>query len=277
VLLQDEEDASRIVHGPRLKRGVSFFSGKRVTARLPTPLTAIVEKDSLARGEPRGSFFVSDTAPIVSERFARFLAGAGIDNVQLFPVVLKSSSGRRTWSGYYALNVIGLRSVESLHTRAPVGDSMLFRRAEDPKCLCVDPRFEKALNAEKKVTGLGRWYVELVTPFDFLWFRRVRFRGFARACNRLRRYHDALPYGRGYGKKQARDFAALVAAFLAYGPDLPDAGAGRPEMKKLARAAKRFAKTRAWNAAQEIDSHAFTIHNYMTAVCDCPEKDGPYV
>jgi hypothetical protein len=280
-LNQREKGTSRIYcASSQLAKKNSFFKGIKIRTNFTIPLRAIVQTKSLVKGEPQGNFFETDMAPIVSERFVHFLALANIQNVQLFPVVLTSSDKSKTWNGFYALNILGLKSVSNMNAPGQKSELMLFRRAEDPTCVCVDNHFEKALQDERKATGSGRWYIDLFQSYDFIWFRNEHFKKMAKVCNTLHRYHDAIPAGKGYSQKQVREFLNLVNKLLLFRLHLPDTGGGRLKAKKLASAAEKFGELfsvhpptkESWRLAQKISSFAFEIHIYMSAVCDIPEK-----
>ncbi|HXT99859.1 MAG TPA: hypothetical protein VN903_02635 [Polyangia bacterium] len=135
------------------------------------------------------------------------------------------------------------------------------------------------------------------TPFDFSLFKRKHFKDLAKACNNLRRFHDAREQSKPYSRTQVRAFLALVQDVLAFEMLLPRSSGGRDKARKLARMVQKFRKTfgdgrpsdeylwrglrtmtaGSWRAAHEMSQLTFEIHLYMAAVCDCPEKDGPYV
>ncbi|HEY7376578.1 MAG TPA: hypothetical protein VIF57_30745 [Polyangia bacterium] len=135
------------------------------------------------------------------------------------------------------------------------------------------------------------------TPYDFSLFKRKHFKDLAKACNKLRRFHDARDHSKPYSRTQVREFLALVQDVLTFEMLLPRTSGGQDKAKKLARVVQKFRKTfgarrpsdeyswrgvrtmtaGSWRAAREMSQLSFEIHLYMAAVCDCPEKDGPYV
>ena len=89
---------------------VSFISGKVITIPIKTPLeftTNAVQGDKI-RDFLRGSI------TLASKRFLDILQGAGVDNLQVFPVVIKSEKDKTTWDNYYAVNVLGAISCADL-------------------------------------------------------------------------------------------------------------------------------------------------------------------
>ena len=113
-------------------------------------------------------------------------------------------------------------------------------------------------------------------PYDFEWFKREHFRQLVRACDGVRTYYQKLPLGNGLTQRQLATLLARVNGLLSFRALLPDAGGGTPRLDALAKKAatlkRRFvgkpASEAAFWLAQEIASDAFTIVNYMAAMCD---------
>ncbi len=50
----------------------------------------------------------------MSKRFLELLQQAGIDNFQIFPIIIKSEEGGVVWDNYFGVNILGLISCANL-------------------------------------------------------------------------------------------------------------------------------------------------------------------
>jgi hypothetical protein len=58
-------------------------------------------------GETRRDFLDSEF-PIMSKRFLELFQGAGVDNLQTFPIIIKSEGDGTIWKDYFGVNVLGV-------------------------------------------------------------------------------------------------------------------------------------------------------------------------
>lgn len=52
--------------------------------------------------------FAGGSIPVMSLRFLTLLENAGVDNLQKFPILIKSEEDDTIWNGYFAVNILGL-------------------------------------------------------------------------------------------------------------------------------------------------------------------------
>jgi len=98
-------ESNVVINEPKnLPIEISFISGKAITIPIETPLefTTNATKGDEIRDFLRGSI------TLVSKRFLEILQGAGVDNLQVFPVVIKSDQDGTIWKDFFAVNVLGM-------------------------------------------------------------------------------------------------------------------------------------------------------------------------
>ncbi len=93
-----------------LPREVNFIRGSMITYELDTPLvyTTNAKSGDLLVDFSRGSI------TLMSKRFLDILKGAGVDNLQVFPAIVKNEEDGTTWDNYFAVNVLGMISCADL-------------------------------------------------------------------------------------------------------------------------------------------------------------------
>ena len=87
-------------------REVNFISGSVITHELNTPLeytTNAMKGDTMLD-------FSKGSVTLMSKRFLEILQGAGVDNLQVFPAIVKSEKDGTIWEDYFAVNVLGMVS-----------------------------------------------------------------------------------------------------------------------------------------------------------------------
>jgi len=87
-----------------------FMSGSAITLAVKNPLvftTTAKQGDQLRDFDDR-------TIPLMSKRFLEIIQGAGVDNVQAFPVVIESEVDGTKWGDYFAVNILGRISCAEL-------------------------------------------------------------------------------------------------------------------------------------------------------------------
>jgi len=83
---------------------LSFISGKVIDIPINGPL--VFTTNALQGDEIRD--FLKGSIPLLSKRFLEILEGAGVDNLQVFPAIIKSDSDGSVWEEYFAVNVLGM-------------------------------------------------------------------------------------------------------------------------------------------------------------------------
>lgn len=58
--------------------------------------------------------FLRACIPIMSKRFLALFEGAGVDNLQVFPIIIKSEIDDTIWEDFFAVNVIGVIACANL-------------------------------------------------------------------------------------------------------------------------------------------------------------------
>ena len=148
----------------------------------PAPLIFTVEAG--ARGAAP-AHWTGDRVPLVSDRLLAALRRAGVDNLQIFPALVRTGAGGEPRPGHCVLNVIGLvdgadpaasigtvlaeddpgpRRVEYSHlvlSRARTRDLPLFRLADSPDMLLIHDRVLRVLAADVPDEGWGFIPVEI--------------------------------------------------------------------------------------------------------------------
>jgi len=90
---------------------VNFISGTLIKHELEQPL---VYTTSAKAGDAMIDFS-KGSVTLMSKRFLEILKGAGVDNLQVFPAIIKSEKDDTIWSDYFAVNVIGIVACADLN------------------------------------------------------------------------------------------------------------------------------------------------------------------
>jgi hypothetical protein len=91
-----------------------LLHGKKLLAPFPNPCVLDLDGLDAKDGENPRHFIKGAGIVVISDLFLKALRTAGVDNFEIFPVVLKCVKSKRTWKNYYALNEIGLLDAVSL-------------------------------------------------------------------------------------------------------------------------------------------------------------------
>lgn len=83
---------------------LSFISGKVITSEF---YTGLVFTTNAKQGDEIRDF-LKGSIPLLSKRFLEILQGSGVDNLQVFPAVIKSDIDGTIWKDFYAVNVLGM-------------------------------------------------------------------------------------------------------------------------------------------------------------------------
>jgi len=165
--------ADRGVIEEPLPRPGRWTLGRPISQALPEPIVFAVDNtDDHPPGAMEGL-----SVPAWSGAFVRCLQSAGVDNLQLFPAVLRNAEGR-TWTDYFAVNVVGAVSCLAASSKttpvatradgapfvmvhdlvidgAKTEDRALFRLAESPGKLLAHERIRAALERDAPPGGWG--------------------------------------------------------------------------------------------------------------------------
>ena len=91
-------------------REVNFISGKVITEEIETPLVYTTN----AKNGDTMLDFSKGSVTLMSKRFLEILQGAGVDNLQVFPAIVKSEEDESVWNDYFAVNILGMISCADL-------------------------------------------------------------------------------------------------------------------------------------------------------------------
>ena len=158
-----------------LPRQVDFIGGAVINEPLETPL--LFTTDAIAGTKMLD--FKKGTVTLMSDRFVKLLTNAGVDNLQVFPAIVKSLVDDTTWDNYFAVNVLGLISCadlnKSTYTEIMSGSyrfkklaidtsktkgALLFRLKEDSPTLIMDFSIGKYLASNDPDRTLTGWAAE---------------------------------------------------------------------------------------------------------------------
>lgn len=90
--------------------GINFISGNIISASIDNPM--VFTTDAKA-GDTLRDFFDA-SYPIISKRFLDLLTNSGVDNLQIFPAIVKSEIDGTIWDDYFSINILGLISCADL-------------------------------------------------------------------------------------------------------------------------------------------------------------------
>lgn len=165
-----------ITANPKIPRGTSFITGRRITASLFTPLVFLADYPG------KIPHFLGNRIPIFSSLMVETLQKAGADNFEAFPATVKNPQTGTEWSNYFAINVIGLLSAINmsksehdvlmsssdegigipllgLHTitleMPRTHDLLMFRLAESPSVLLIHDLIMNHIDANAPPGGWG--------------------------------------------------------------------------------------------------------------------------
>ena len=83
---------------------LDFLSGSVITLPIDTPF--VFTTNAKSGNELRD--FLDCSFPLMSKRFLRFFEESGVDNLQVFPAVIKSTEDGTIWEDYFVINVLGM-------------------------------------------------------------------------------------------------------------------------------------------------------------------------
>ena len=93
------------IHEPKnMPLEPDFMNGSSIEMSTETPMVFTTNASS---GDKLPDFWDSGI-PVMSAEFVKLVEGAGVDNIQKFPIVVKSDKDNTIWENYFAINIIGL-------------------------------------------------------------------------------------------------------------------------------------------------------------------------
>ena len=93
-----------VINDPKgLPIALSFMSGSAISIELDNPL--VFTTNAVKGDEIRD--FLKGAITLVSKRFLDILTGV-VDNLQVFPAVIKSEVDETVWEDYFVVNILGI-------------------------------------------------------------------------------------------------------------------------------------------------------------------------
>ena len=89
---------------------LDFMGGKLITMDIDNPFVYTTNAKS---GDELRDFNASGFM-VMSKRFLELIKGSGVDNLQVFPAIIKSEVDDTVWEEYYGVNVLGSISCADL-------------------------------------------------------------------------------------------------------------------------------------------------------------------
>ena len=123
--------------------------------------------------------FSGGSIPVMSQRFLTLLMRAGVDNLQTFPIVIKSEIDGTKWDGFFAVNILGLIQCADLAASdyseifhglydfdvlaidtSKTNDMLFFRLQESPSTIIMHKSIGKYLMENDPNQMLTGWDIE---------------------------------------------------------------------------------------------------------------------
>jgi len=160
-----------------LPRNVDFISGTVIEEKLDASMVFTTD----APAGTKMLDFKRGAVPLMSKRFVELLVGAGVDNLQLFPAIVKSKVDETIWEDYFAVNVLGLIACADLSKSTyneiipgsyrfrelsidveKINDALLFRLQEDSPTLIMHSSVGRYLASNDPNRTLSGWGAEKI-------------------------------------------------------------------------------------------------------------------
>lgn len=164
----------KIIEPDGLPLELSFISGT-VIKTSPEPMvftTNATAQDSLPD-------FAGGSIPVMSQRFLALLVQGGADNLQIFPIIVKSEIDGTTWDGFFAVNILDLIQCADLSASdyteifhglydfdvlaidpAKTNEALLFRLQESPSIIIMHKSIGKYIMENDPDHQLIGWDVD---------------------------------------------------------------------------------------------------------------------
>lgn len=184
-LLEDFDNFCGVLNDPEIMYEIDFVRGQVIgdedIKRIDNPL--VFQVDCTRDRPPMHLDGIS--IPVMSKELVALFQKHGVDNLQLFPALLKNEKTGDTWTDFYAVNIVGLiacadmdASDHSVIGRRPGSDfplahfhrlvidekkahgHYLFRLAEEPHVILINDEIDQAL-CNNKPRG-GQWGIDVL-------------------------------------------------------------------------------------------------------------------
>ncbi|WP_196137598.1 imm11 family protein [Aliikangiella sp. G2MR2-5] len=154
-----------------ISEDISFMKGSVINQKIEQP---IIYSTDATHGAKMLDF-KDCSFPLMSEKFVSLLQEAGVDNLQLFPAIVKSDVDGTIWDNYFAVNILGVIQCadlsNSIYSELMPGsyifdelaidaekanDALLFRLYEDKATIIIHRdvgRHVKSQDPDKKLLG----------------------------------------------------------------------------------------------------------------------------
>lgn len=156
---------------------LDFINGSLITVPVANPL--VFTTNAVAGDIPPD--FWGEGMPAMSKRFVTLLEGAGVDNIQKFPAIVRSEEDETVWNDYFAVNILGMIKCvdfsKSKYTEIFPGHydfdviaidaekakgALLFRLQENPGIILIHKSVGKYIGEKDKNRELVGWKAKKV-------------------------------------------------------------------------------------------------------------------
>ena len=163
-----------IVEPEDLPLHLSFMRGAVIKTRID-PM--VFTTNATAQDSPPD--YAGGSIPVMSQRFLTLLIQAGVDNLQTFPIMIKSDVDGAVWDGFFAVNIVGLIQCANLSASdyselfhdlydfdvlaidtTKTNDALFFRLQESPSIIIMHKSVGKHLMENDPNQLLTGWDVE---------------------------------------------------------------------------------------------------------------------
>jgi hypothetical protein len=174
-LKQDKFIEIDIVEPKGLPLDLSFIKGDVIN----TPIDPIMIFTTNATEQDSLPDFAGGSIPVMSQQFLNLLTQAGVDNLQTFPIVIKSNVDDTTWKDFFAVNILGLIQCANLDASdyseifqglydfdelaidtAKTNGALFFRLKESPSMIIMHKTVGKYLMENDPNQLLTGWDIE---------------------------------------------------------------------------------------------------------------------
>ena len=83
---------------------LDFMGGETISLDIELPMVFSTN----AKSGDKLPDFKKGSFTIMSQRFIDLLESAGVDNLQIFPIIIKSEVDGTVWDGYFGVNILGV-------------------------------------------------------------------------------------------------------------------------------------------------------------------------
>jgi hypothetical protein len=159
--------------------GGPWFDGQPLKIRVPEPVVFAVDPDYPGDLKP----FYKGAVPLMRDDLLKSLTEAGVDNLQLFPAVVRDKKKKTEYTNFKVFNVLGVISAANMGEstlmgtsgstkinvdfdslvldESKIGGALLFRLAESVSAIVVHKKVKAHIEASKipgmTFYGPGEW------------------------------------------------------------------------------------------------------------------------